>query len=94
MNQKSLRKFRELHDPMDEIIGKFLSLEERQPTEDDIIRAIDEKYRTIHLDILYLKRQGLQQEEIQKALGIGEISYLKAIKKLKTQGAWKEYGRK
>lgn len=84
-------RYRDIHDPMDEIIGRYLSREENQPTEDDLIEAIDKKYRTIHWDVLYLKRQGKSPKQIQKILGIGEISYHKAVLKLKNGGRWKEY---
>lgn len=76
---------------MDEIVGRFLSREESQPSEDDLIAVIDRKYKGIHMDVLYLKRSGYNQKQIQRILGIGEISYLKAVAKLKERHKWKEY---
>lgn len=67
---------------MDDIIARFLSRED-QPSEDDIIGAIDKKYRTIHWDVLYLKRNKKGAKQIQLILGIGEASYNRAIIKLK-----------
>lgn len=87
-------RYIDIEDPLDEIIGKYLGAEMRQPTEDDLIRAIDEKYRKIHWCILFLKRQGFQAKEIMKTLNIGEVSYGKAVEALKEIGHWKEYQRR
>lgn len=84
-------RYREIYDPMDEIIGQFLSGAEKHPTEDDIIHAIDIKYSKIHREVLYLRRQKYKPQQIMKILHIGEMAYKKAIERLKYNGDWKEY---
>jgi hypothetical protein len=87
----SKTKYRDIYDPVEEIIGRFLSGVGNHPSEDDLISAIDHKYANIHWEVLYLKRQGYKPEQIMKILNIGEMSYQRAIDTLQSGGHWKEY---
>lgn len=86
-NNKKERKsyqFRECRNLIDDIIAKGLS--RQGVTEDDLIGTIDTKYKILPHDILILKGQGVPKKEIMKILGIGEVSYGKALKQLKEMG--------
>ena len=76
-------RYREIDDPVDEIISRFLSGVGRHPTEDDLNDAIDKKYAKINIEVLYLRRQRFSPQEIMKILHIGEMAYAKAVKELK-----------
>jgi hypothetical protein len=84
--------YREIRDPIETVISRLYVMQFNP--EEAIIDAIDQKYGSIHWDILYLKRRGLNKKKIMKILHIGDVSYEKALSVLKHYGQWKNYIKK
>lgn len=88
--KKKQMVYREIKDPMEDIVSRYLS-RENQPSEDALIAVIDYKYRILPWQLNTLYRQGFKKHEIMQVLGIGEMAYEQTVQQLRQRKKWKEY---